>query len=95
MCSSDLGYGIRVPALVISPYAKQGYIDHEVHSFESWLHIVEERFGITPMTARDEHADDMLECFDFTQRPRPPVILTATTQGSPYPQPLQTIEHVQ
>jgi len=88
------GYGIRVPALVISPYAKQGYIDHEVHSFESWLHIVEERFGVAPMTARDEYADDMLQCFDFTQRPRRPVVLAATTQGSPYPQPLQTVEHI-
>ncbi|MBI3849504.1 MAG: alkaline phosphatase family protein [Verrucomicrobia bacterium] len=87
------GLGIRVPGLVISPYAKQGYIDHTVHAFESWLRLVEERFGLKPMMARDENADDMIDCFDFTQQPRPPVLLSATRQGSSYPQPLQKIEH--
>ena len=33
----EYGYGIRVPGIVISPYAKQGYIDHNTYSFESWL----------------------------------------------------------
>jgi phospholipase C len=87
------GLGIRVPGLVISPYAKQGYIDHEVYSFESWLRIVEERFGIYPMTARDTDALDMMAAFDFTQQPREPVILSATRQGSPYPHALQVIRN--
>jgi phospholipase C len=87
------GYGMRVPSLIISPYAKQGYIDHQTHSFCSWLRIVEERYGIAPLTDRDANTDDMLACFDFTQKPRPPVLLAASPQGSPYPQPLQTIEH--
>jgi phospholipase C len=81
-----------VPGLVISPYAKQSYIDHTVYSFESWLKIVEERFNVHPMTARDTNALDMIASFDFTQTPRAPVILTATRQGSPYPQPLQKIQ---
>jgi phospholipase C len=85
------GYGIRVPGLVISPYARQGYIDHGVHSFESWLKLLEERFGVNPMTARDMNADDMLAAFDFTQAPRPPVVLDPA--GSPFPQPLQTLSH--
>jgi phospholipase C len=85
------GLGIRVPGLVISPYAKQGYIDHKTYSFESWLKIVEERFGITPMTARDINSLDMIDAFDFTQPPRAPVILSSTRQGSPYPQPLQNL----
>ncbi len=87
----EYGYGIRVPGIVISPYAKQGYIDNNTYSFESWLKIVEERFGVKPMTARDTMAGDMLGAFDFNQEPRPPVILNATREGSPYPQPLQTI----
>ncbi|HEY5528862.1 MAG TPA: alkaline phosphatase family protein [Thermoleophilia bacterium] len=87
------GLGIRVPGLVISPYARENYIDHTQLSFESWLKIVEERFGVVPMTARDQGATDMLEAFDFTQAPRLPVLLSATTQGSPYPQALQTIAH--
>jgi phospholipase C len=79
------GYGIRVPGLIISPYAKQGYIDHNTYSFESWLKIVEERYGVAPMTARDRGAADMLAAFDFTQTPRAPVLLAATNDGSPYP----------
>jgi phospholipase C len=78
---------------VIGPYAKQNFIDHNTYSFESWLRIVEERFGVRPMTARDTSASDMLSAFDFTQSPRPPIILSATTKGSPYPQPSQVIKH--
>ena len=44
------------PGLVISPYAKENYIDHNTYSFESWLKIVEERFDVHPMTARDTNA---------------------------------------
>jgi phospholipase C len=89
----EYGYGIRVPSLVISAYAKQNFIDHTTYSFDSWLKIVEERFGVDSMTQRDKYADPMLNSFDFTQQPRAPVLLTATTEGSPYPQPLQTIRH--
>jgi phospholipase C len=87
------GLGIRVPGLVVSPYAKQGLVDHNTYSFESWLKIVEERFGVIPMTARDNTSMDMIDSFDFTQQPRAPVLLATTFSGSPYPQPLQTIVH--
>jgi len=86
------GLGIRVPGLVISPYAKEDYIDHETYSFESWLKIVEERFDVRPMTARDTNALDMIDSFDFTQQPRPTIILSASRAGSVYPQPMQKIE---
>ena len=89
----QFGLGIRVPGLIISPYARENYIDHTQLSFESWLKIVEERFGVVPMTARDQGAGDMLEAFDFTQQPRAPILLSATKQGSPYPQALQTVLH--
>jgi uncharacterized protein (TIGR03437 family) len=85
------GLGIRVPGLAISAYGRQGYIDHKTYSFESWLKIVEERFGVTPMTARDNTANDMIDSFDFTQQPRNPVMLAAS--GSPYPPGLQTLVH--
>jgi phospholipase C len=87
----NLGYGIRVPGLVISPYAKQNYIDHNTYSFDSWLKIVEERFGLTPMTAREILASDMMNTFDFSQTPRAPLLLSTALEGSPYPQPLQQI----
>jgi uncharacterized protein (TIGR03437 family) len=85
------GLGIRVPGLVISPYARQAYIDHKTYSFESWLKIVEERFGVMPMTGRDNTANDMADAFDFTQQPRPPVLLDG--KGSPYPPAAQTVTH--
>jgi phospholipase C len=87
-----MGLGIRVPSLVISPYAKQSYIDHNTYSFESWLKIVEERFGISPMTDRDTRAQDMTSAFDFNQSPRPPITLSTSEKGSPYPQNLQIIK---
>jgi len=85
------GLGIRVPGLVISPYSRQGYVDHKTYSFESWLRIVEERFGVIPMTARDNSANDMSDAFDFTQQPRPPVILDGA--GSPFPPTPQALLH--
>lgn len=85
------GLGIRVPGLVVSPYARQGYVDHKTYSFESWLRIVEERFGVYPMTGRDNTANDMADAFDFTQQPRAPVPLIAA--GSPYPPTPQTLVH--
>ncbi|MGI8741360.1 MAG: alkaline phosphatase family protein [Bryobacteraceae bacterium] len=85
------GLGIRVPALVISPYAREGYIDHKTYSFESWLKIVEERFGVTPMTKRDNTANDMIDSFDFTQQLRNRVMLAAS--GSPYPPASQPLVH--
>jgi phospholipase C len=81
----EYGYGMRVPSLILGPYARQGYIDKKPHSFVAWLRLLEERFGIAPMMARDETEDDMRECFDFTQTPRQPVILKATREGTPYP----------
>lgn len=83
------GYGVRVPGLVISPYARQGYVDHQVYSTEAWLRIVEERYGLSALTQRDARVGDMLAAFDFSQKPRPPVFLAATAQGSPYPHPPQ------
>jgi len=88
----EFGYGIRVPGLVISPYARQNFIDHNTYSFESWLRIVEERYGVRSMTKRDAKAADMRNAFDFSQKPRPPITLSASREGSPYPQLLQALK---
>jgi phospholipase C len=85
------GLGIRVPGLVISPYARQGYVDHKTYSFESWLRLVEERFGVNPMTGRDNTANDMADAFDFTQQPRAPMVMDPN--GSPYPPTPQSLTH--
>jgi len=84
------GYGLRVPGLVISPYARQGYIDHQTLSFDAYLKFIEDDFlngqRIDPKT--DGRPDprptvrenvpqlgDLTADFDFTRPPRAPVIL--------------------
>jgi hypothetical protein len=69
------GLGARVPLLIISPYAKAGYISHTTYEFSSVLKFIEERFGLTALTARDADANDMLDSFDFGQSPLAPLTL--------------------
>jgi phospholipase C len=44
--------GFRMPTLIVSPYAKQGFIDHSQYQFESILKFIEWRFNLEPLTAR-------------------------------------------
>ncbi|MGH9432670.1 MAG: phospholipase C [Terriglobia bacterium] len=74
------GCGPRVPLLIISPYAKQGYITHQTGDFTSLLRFIEERFGLRYLTARDHFANDMTDAFDFSQTPNPPLVI-AVPQG--------------
>ena len=74
------GYGPRVPTLVLSPYARPGYISHTQLDFTSPLKLIEERYGLPPLSTRDAAAHDMLDCFDFTQKPLAPDIITPQTK---------------
>ncbi len=69
------GYGIRVPMIVLSPYARAGYISHTDYEFSSFLKFVEERYNLPSLNQRDVSAADMLDSFDFTQTPLAPVVL--------------------
>ena len=84
------GYGLRVPAMVISPYAKTGYIDHQTLSSDAYLKFIEDDFlggsRLNPKTdgrpdPRPDVREDekilgnMVNDFDFNQAPRPPVLL--------------------
>jgi phospholipase C len=64
------GYGPRVPMLVISPYAKTNYVSHYNYDFTSVLKFIEERWSLPHLTARDDRANDLLDCFDFRAAPR-------------------------
>ena len=66
-----LGLGFRVPMIVISPYAKHGYVSHVQHEFGSLLKFAEEVFGLPSLGTTDVRADDLADCFDFRQRKRP------------------------
>ena len=84
------GYGLRVPALVISPWARRGYIDHQILSHDAYLKFIEDVFlnGERIDPATDRRPDprptvrenvallgDVLKSFDFDQPPRPPLVL--------------------
>jgi len=71
----QFGFGPRVPMLVISPFAKAGYISHTVYEHSSILKFVETRYKLQPLTSRDAAASNMLDTFDFDQQPRSPLIL--------------------
>jgi phospholipase C len=89
------GYGLRVPGLVISPYAKKGFIDHETLSSDAYLKFVEDDFldgaRLNPKTdGRPDPRPDVRENepelgniaadFDFSQKPRAPVLLPTNPQ---------------
>jgi phospholipase C len=79
--SYDLGF--RVPMLVISPYANNGYVSHVQHEFGSILKFSEEQLGLPSMGTTDERADDLSDCFNFDQSPTPFVAIP-TTRGKTY-----------
>lgn len=62
--------GFRVPLVVISPYAKRGYVSHVRHEFGSILKFTEEVFGLPSLGTTDERSDDLSDCFDFNAPPR-------------------------
>ncbi len=65
-------YGARVGCLVLSPYAKGGYISKVLHSHVSLVKFCENTFGLPSLNVRDAATDDMSDCFDFNQQPAPP-----------------------
>jgi phospholipase C len=92
------GYGLRVPAMVISPYAKRGYIDHQTLSFDAYLKFIEDDFmnGKRIDPATDGRPDprptvrenvpvlgDLTAAFDFNQAPRPPMMLPVRPPPGP------------
>jgi phospholipase C len=63
------GMGPRMPMVIVSPYAKAGYTDSTVTSFDGILAFIEHAFGLPALTPRDAVAYDYAKSFDFTQRP--------------------------
>lgn len=77
------GYGPRVPTMVISPFAKHDYISHKTYDFTSMLKFIEERFGLSHLTARDGKADPMFDAFDFDGPPNTPLIINPVPENPP------------
>lgn len=59
------GPGTRIPAIIISPFSKKGYVDHTQYETVSILAFIEKRWGLTPLTDRDKNANPLGNAFDF------------------------------
>ena len=66
-----MGPGFRTPLIVVSPYAKHGYVFHEVSETASLVTFIERNFNLPDLQERDAGANDLFDCFDFTQSPSP------------------------
>jgi phospholipase C len=97
-----LGYGIRVPGLVISPYARRGFIDHQTLSSDAYLKFIEDDFlanaRLNPLTdgrpdprpdVRENLAGNIISDFNFNQKPRPPLILNPCPATTLVPRPVR------
>ncbi|SHM83163.1 alkaline phosphatase family protein [Mucilaginibacter sp. OK098] len=59
------GPGTRVPAIIISPFAKKGYVDHTQYETVGILSFIEKRWGLTPLADRDKNANPLTNAFNF------------------------------
>jgi phospholipase C len=65
------GLGFRVPLLIVSPYARQGYVTHTQYETASVLRYIEDNFGLPQLSRSDTRANDPAgDAFDYTQQPR-------------------------
>jgi phospholipase C len=70
------GYGFRVPALLVSAYAKRGHVDHTTLDFTSILDFIERNWRLRPLAGRDRRAKSLMGAFAFDRGPRAAEILT-------------------
>jgi phospholipase C len=66
----EFGYGFRTAAQLISPYARQGYVDSETHDFTSILRFIEDNWSLPSLSTRDANAISIATALDFAQAPR-------------------------
>jgi len=62
------GEGTRVPAIIVSPFAKRHFVDHATYDTTSILSLIEKRFGLRPLSTRDAAAAPLRNAFDFSAR---------------------------
>jgi len=80
-------YGFRVPAVVVSPYARKDYVSHVVHDHTSILSLIEHKWNLPALTDRDGAADNLLDCLDLVGAPAfltpPKLPAPKNTTGAP------------
>jgi phospholipase C len=71
----EYGYGFRVPALLVSAYARRGYIDSTELDFTSIPKFIEDNWNLEPLAERDANANSFITAFDFSKEPRKPFFI--------------------
>jgi phospholipase C len=87
MKGSFARYGVRVPLLVISPWAKKHYVSHVVHDHTSVLRFIQAIHNLPALTGRDANASALFDFFDFTSYDDPRRAPSADVQPSSFPEP--------
>jgi phospholipase C len=84
--NARISYGPRVPAIIISPYAKRGYVDHTFYTLSSLLKFVNDVFKLPNLPGMDPKPGNLMNAFNFNQAPRAPLILkpAACTPAMPF-----------
>jgi phospholipase C len=90
----EYGYGFRSPALLVSPYAKRGHVDHTTLDFTSQLKFIENNWGVPPLAARDAAANDITSAFDFSAGPREATLLGTSREATEMPADATTVVYV-
>jgi phospholipase C len=78
----EYGYGFRVPALLVSSYAKRGYIDSTTLDYTSVLKFIEDNWDLAPLASRDANANSISGAFDFSAPPREATFISFERQSS-------------
>jgi phospholipase C len=81
----SFGFGFRVPCLIVSPYAKEGFVDHTFSEHSSILKFIETVYTLPSLTDRDAAASSLLEAFDFSKQPRSLLVLPGPYVPDSYP----------
>jgi phospholipase C len=77
----SMQYGPRVPALIISPYARHAFVDHSFYTLSSLLKFADSVLGLPALRGMDPKPGNLMNAFDFSQTPLPP--LTLATRSCP------------
>ncbi len=88
------GLGFRVPAMLVSPFARKGVVDSDLLDATSQLRFVEDNWGVEPLAPRDAQANSISGAFDFGQRARAPVFLDRQRHVAAPKQPKRSVVYL-
>jgi phospholipase C len=83
--------GLRVPAILIGPYARPGAVDHQQLDFTSILRFIEQNWHLAPLTARDATAASIGSGLNMQQAPIPAHIVSAPSPAEAFVRPHVTV----